>query len=354
MIIYKKDTKGKLRFLNAFVIGDELVQESGVIGTKNPIEHRKTCKGKNIGRANETTPAEQAEKELQSLITEKLKEGYFKTEAEAETTDTLFPMLAKDFKKESHKIDWSEDVWVQPKLDGMRCLIIVECKSLPVLKSRDGRLIETMSHIVEDFIGAMPGVYDGELYAHGHSFQENMELIKKFRPGKSTKVKFHCYDVVSQNPFTKRLKSRNEGLAGLKTVEFVKTYPVKSETEIKTHHKKFLADGYEGTIVRHGEEDYKKNGRSSNLLKYKDFIDIAVPIVDIVACDQRPEWGKPVCKLPDGQTFEAGMKYSHDARKDFLKKKSKYIGKTAEIRFFEYSDTGIPRFPVMVGIRLDK
>ena len=30
------------------------------------------------------------------------------------------------------------------------------------------------------------------------------------------------------------------------------------------------------------------------------------------------------------------------------------IGKMAEIRFFEYSDEGVPRFPVMVGIRQDK
>ena len=29
-------------------------------------------------------------------------------------------------------------------------------------------------------------------------------------------------------------------------------------------------------------------------------------------------------------------------------------GKTAEIRFFEYTDDGLPRFPVCVGIRLDK
>ncbi len=30
------------------------------------------------------------------------------------------------------------------------------------------------------------------------------------------------------------------------------------------------------------------------------------------------------------------------------------MGKTAEIRFFEYTEDGIPRFPVAVGIRLDK
>jgi DNA ligase-1 len=355
MILYKRDTKGNIRFLKATAVGAELIQESGIVGTENPIEHRKTCKGKNIGRANETTPQEQASKELESLVAEKLKEGYFKTPQEAQTEDTLFPMLAKDYKKESKKIDWSKPVYVQPKLDGMRCLITVSEEGV-TLKSRDGRYIETMHHIIKDFENVIHGTYDGELYAHGYSFQENMELIKKWVEGDegSIKVKFHSYDAVTPGHITIRLLVRDTNIGGKKTVELVETEKIKSEEELKAYHKKKLSEGYEGTIVRHGDAEYKINGRSSNLLKYKDFIDIACPIVDITPAEQRPEWGVPVLSLGDGRTFRAGMKYSHEKRVDFLKNKEKYIGKTAEIRFFEYSDTGIPRFPVMVGIRLDK
>lgn len=355
MILYKKDTKGNIRFLDTRTNGAELIQISGIIGTENPLPHSKICKGKNIGRANETSPQEQAIKELDSLITGKLKEGYFKTVKEAETEDILFPMLAKDYKKESRKIDWKKPVYVQPKLDGMRCLITVN-KDGVTLKSRDGRFIETMHHIVEDFARVTHGVYDGELYAHGFSFQENMELIKKWIPGDggSVQVKFHSYDAVTPGYFTTRLLVRDANLGGCKTVELVETQKIKNETELKAFHKKKLAEGYEGTIVRHGDAEYKINGRSSNLLKYKDFIDIACPIVDITPAEQRPEWGVPVLELPDKRTFRAGMKYSHDKRVDFLKHKTKYIGKTAEIRYFELTDDGIPRFPVMVGIRLDK
>ena len=39
---------------------------------------------------------------------------------------------------------------------------------------------------------------------------------------------------------------------------------------------------------------------------------------------------------------------------DILKNKEMFIGKKAEIRFFEYTDDGLPRFPVCFGIRLDK
>ena len=190
--LYKRDTKDKIRFLNISTEGADLIQESGIVGTENPLPHRKTCKGKNIGRSNETTPEDQAIKEAESLVTEKLKEGYFKTKEEAETEETLFPMLAKDYSKEKKKIDWKYWVWAQPKLDGMRCLVTVNQGTVN-LKSRDGRDITTMKHIQEAFKSATDGTYDGELYAHGYSFQQNMEFIKKWREGKdgSIQIKFH-------------------------------------------------------------------------------------------------------------------------------------------------------------------
>ena len=47
------------------------------------------------------------------------------------------------------------------------------------------------------------------------------------------------------------------------------------------------------------------------------------------------------------------MKFPHKFREEVLINKEDYIGSTAEIRFFEYTDDGAPRFPVCVGIRLD-
>ena len=47
------------------------------------------------------------------------------------------------------------------------------------------------------------------------------------------------------------------------------------------------------------------------------------------------------------------MKFSHVEREGILKNKTHFIGHYAEIRFFEYTDDGLPRFPVCVGFRLD-
>lgn len=351
MILYKKDTKGKTRYLEIRTELADLVQISGVVGTDNPVEHRKTCKGKNVGRSNETTPFDQALLEMNSKLKDKLAEGYFSTQGEAETESVILPMLAKDYKTECHKIDWTKKVFIQPKLDGMRCLAHVK-DGIVTLVSRDGKIIENMKHITDSLALLKTNVIlDGELYCHGRSFQENMKLIKKYRQGETEYVQFHIYDMVSDLPFNKR-KVRPFIEVTMNTKE-VSTYEIKNEVDLKYWHARFLNEGYEGSIIRHGDEPYKVNGRSSNLLKYKDFLDIACEIIDVEPAEQRPEWGIPILEH-EGRRFRAGMKYSHLERIEFLTNKANYIGKTAEIRFFEYSDEGVPRFPVMVGIRLDK
>jgi DNA ligase-1 len=299
---------------------------------------------------------------MNSTYEGKLTEGYFKTRGEAETEEVILPMLAKSYDDESKKIDW-KNAFVQPKLDGQRCLAIIKDGKV-TLKSRDGKVIENMKHIIDSIESNCSGdmVLDGELYAHGKSFQDNMRLIKKYRPGETETVQYHIYDVISGISFGGRreyLKSLN--LHDWTAIEEVETFVINSHNELKRAHEINIEKGYEGSIVRWGDEGYKMNGRSSNLLKFKDFQDITATIINIEPAEQRPEWGVPVLKYSQQKmsgvsefTFRAGMKYSHEERKEFLKNKKNYIGKTAEVRFFEYSEDGIPRFPVMVGIRLDK
>jgi hypothetical protein len=91
-----------------------------------------------------------------------------------------------------------------------------------------------MKHIAEAFSYAVDGTYDGELYAHGYTFQQNMEFIKKWREGEtgSIQVKFHCYDVVEDNPYKDRAFTRYS-LEGINHITIVKTTKVKSEDELK-------------------------------------------------------------------------------------------------------------------------
>lgn len=346
MILFKTDTKGKVRVLQIIPIGDEIHQQSGLLNGKLSTTISK-CVGKNIGRANETTPEEQAKLEALSKYTDKLTKGYFKSIEEAKKTDVYLPMLAKDAKKELKSLTFP--CFVQPKLDGMRCL-----GNKDGMTSRAGKPIDTLSHILKD-LSNIGDLLDGELYAHGKSFQENIALIKKYREGFSEEIKYHVYDMAIEGlTFKERYELLKTLEPTLSQAVLVPTYEVNSMEEVRKYHSEFISEGYEGTIIRVADSMYKFNGRSSGLLKYKDFQDIAVKVVDVVPMEKRPEQGKLVCIVEGVGEFTANLKMPFSEREEVLLNKSDYIGQTAEIRFFEYTDKGLPRFPVCVGFRLDK
>jgi len=351
--LYKKDSKGKIRTIIIKTDGAELLQETGILDGKL-VPTKKTCKAKNIGRSNETTPAEQAILEAKSRITKKLTEGYFNTITEAETSKVLLPMLAKNYEDHKNKIIWTGFVGAQRKLDGIRGV-----STNDKIISRKNRIIETMTHIQDELATLLDKdiTLDGELYKYGATFQENTRLIKKYRPGESENIKYHIYDVMLDEPYLERkkyLESLEIKIKENSHLVFVKTEEINSEKELKALHQKFLKEGYEGTMVRHGDKPYKNNARCDSLLKYKDFIDITAVVIDITPAEQQTTWGVPVLMLANGKTFRSGVKGSHEYREYMLANKHEFIGKTAEIRFFEYTEDKVPRFPVFYGIRLDK
>lgn len=359
MIIYKKDSKGKLRTLEMFTDGADVVQISG-LDTGKKVTARSTSKPKNIGRSNETTAEQQALLEVQSKLKKKLRKEYFETIKDAMTTVIYLPMLAEKYQKFVKKLNYgTEKIYGQAKLDGMRSLFLFKGGSITII-SRENVVLTTMEHIkpelMKHYVEGM--ILDGELYAHGLSFQENMKIIKKYRPGRTEHVKLHMYDVVNDMEYS----DRREWIANWfsdKTFDYVEQVPsheINSQKDLDELHQQMIHDGYEGTIVRVGKGSYKLNGRSQDLLKYKDFIDEAFEIVDVVPSEKRPLQGKFVLKTKVAGTadFDCGMKYSHADREEILRNKQDYIGQIAELRFFEYTDIGLPRFPVAVGTRIDK
>ena len=197
MILYKKDYSNKIRIIKIWTENNKVIQEVGIKNGKM-IRHEKTCKPRNINKSNA-----QAILEMESKVREKLQEDYFKTEEEAMNSQVILPMLAKKFEDEQKKIDW-DNSYIQPKLDGQRCLAICTKEGNVTLLSRDGVDIQkthgSMQHIINDLSLIKEDVIlDGELYCHSEedNFQEVMSAIKKYRPGISELVKYHVYDMVS-------------------------------------------------------------------------------------------------------------------------------------------------------------
>jgi hypothetical protein len=352
--LYKKDSKGKIREWTICTIDDELIQKSGIVDGKL-VEHNKLCKSKNVGKSNSTTGSEQAILEMESLIKSKLSEGYFNTKDEAENEQVILPVLAKDYKKEFKKVDWN-NCFIQRKFDGMRNLCHIKNGEVTFV-SRDGKIIEGLDHIKNEIKSQIKSdtILDGELFSKElGSFQDNMSAIKSYKKGLTEKVKYHVYDLVhSDMSFVDRIDLVDAICSNMKNVELVETIPVTIEADMLKYHAKFVSEGFEGTMIRTGVNGYQVNKRSSDLLKYKDFQDIDAEIIDITPNDSNPLHGTPLLKY-NSSTFKAGVKMSHEDRIDLLANKHLYIGKKAGIRFFEWTDDGNPRFPVMIGIHLDR
>lgn len=357
--LYRKDSKGKIRSLRIYTNGAELCQESGLIDGKK-VTHSKVCKAKNIGKSNETSPELQAEIEANALITKKVREGYQESIADAQSISIIKPMLAKDYFKEKHKLAKYKKLVIQPKLDGVRCIIEIK-DGKATAKSRQNVEFNNIPYILDELeqkAKKHPSlnnlILDGELYVHGKSFQEITKLVKN-KPGEDL-LEYHCYDVIDTNlPFSRR----SGKIAAMMIYNFdhiirVPTYNLDNKEELLLRTFSYLtSQGYEGMIVRVPDSKYKVNARSSDLLKYKHFKDIALPIVDITPNDANPQHGTIWIEY-NGKRQKTGTKLSHEDREDLLKNKVNYIGKTAEIRYFEETDDGKLRFPVFMGIRIDK
>lgn len=116
--LYKRTTTGAVQQWSQEIQGNRYRTLSGQVGGKIVVSEWTVCQGKNAGRANATSPEEQAVREVAANYTKKQKEGYHDT-VEAIDTPRQGVMLAKDYK------DYGEKVfrgvfrpYSQPKLDG--------------------------------------------------------------------------------------------------------------------------------------------------------------------------------------------------------------------------------------------
>jgi DNA ligase-1 len=317
----------------------------------------KQIKGKNIGRANATTPLQQATAEMESTISRQRDKGYRLPGEEG--ADLPLPMLALDYKKRKAKLP--ERILVQPKLDGVRALY--DGKKF---WSRQGKIFipEVIAHLHFDTSGE---ILDGELILPPpFTFQQTVSAIKKFDPTLSPKLEYHVYDLVQpQQAFRDRIAQLNTLLAqpapaGIKSVRTISASTLSVATgeqttslpSVEACHAEFIEQGYEGTMIRISDGQYLINHRSADLMKLKDFVDEEFEIVAVIEGEAK-EKGHAifVLKTPNGQTFNARPRGSSDSRQQMWRDRESLIGKLLTVRYQNLSDTHVPRFPVGITIR---
>lgn len=349
--LYKLDSKGRLRVWRVDYTENSYTVQHGLVDGKKVSSTVNVYQGKNIGRANATTIAEQTKLDAEALWTKQRdRKGY--TE-KIPTEKPLMPMLAHRFDKYSHKLVYP--CYLQPKLDGMRCIAHIKGGVVNLL-SRQNSEITTVPHIVEQLSKLDDGIYDGELYNHDMLFQELISLLKADKELKDTsEVEYHIYDMIFEQPYSDRLQTINNQLyiLNLPNVIPVMTVSVEDEYELIQLHEDFIKEGYEGSIARNVKSKYKVNGRSYDLLKVKDFMEAEFKIIDVVnGKGDFEDKGIFVCET-EGATFNVTPKGDAAYRQSVLENKDSLIGKYLTVEFFEYttSDNPVPRFPVGKAVR---
>lgn len=356
-ILYKYTQKGQIQQWQIFSRDNAFWIEEGIQGGKLTQSVPTYCTGKNIGRANETTPQDQAYKEAQAKWQKKVDSGY----NEVLTTEKKFfePMLAHEY--EEDRMEWP--AYAQPKLDGLRCP-----NDGMSLRSRNGKLFYA-DHLLHGREGV---ILDGELYNHEYKDDFNSIVGIFKRQNKSDEEAKLChekgqmwvYDLPSHpGKFSERYKALEDLVKELgKMFVLVPTYKINSHKELKAIHKKFMKEGYEGTIVRL-DKPYE-NKRSRSLLKFKDWYDAEFEILGYEegSGGRTGTIGNFVLSFPEGKgakTFKSNVKGEHEYLRKVWKNRDSFIGKRATVEYQNLTPVkgdkgGVPRFPYVIKIDRDE
>ena len=350
-VLYKYTSKGQAQQWQIVTMGDAFYTIEGIVGGKLTQSLPTYCIAKNVGKKNETSAEDQAEKEAAAKYKKKKDSGY----NEVLTTEKNFfePMLAEKFEDRKDLL-FTVRTFVQPKLDGLRADSFAN-----TLMSRNGKPFLSCPHLYQNKVRL-----DGELYNHQlkDDFNKIVSLCRKGKPTKADiedaahMVEFWAYDFPEhKGVFSERYKALRAwiNLNPNKKIKVVPTFEVFSQEDIDKYHARFLEEGFEGTIVRLDLGEYE-NKRSKQLLKYKNFVDTEFEIVGYEEGEggRTGTIGKFIMKhdTKDGVTFKSNVKGNFDYLKQVWKNRDSYIGKTATVKHFKRTPDDIPRFPYVIKI----
>jgi len=317
------------------------------------------------GKVNRTLE-EQVKLQFDSIVNKLKDKGYKDTEQEAiankgtDASGVPKPMLALDPKKKDDSF-WTANAWmVSRKLDGGRCLIGWSDGEVIAI-SRQGKDYSVSARfIIEELAGW--GIFnkmkdgeflDGELYIHGRPLQSISGLIRKQEPmDEHEHLEYHIYDLLAVGKFKDRhYRLTADMFDGVPNGKVVKVWHTEANTydEIKALHDQFVMEGYEGAIARNVDSDYLVGGRDKRMVKIKAFQDAEYKIIGY------EEGKRGLVDLT--YTMDAGKNGTFSAKPmgeegcELKTKPEQFIGKMANIRYFNLTERGVPFLPVLTSIR---
>ena len=271
-----------------------------------------------------------------------------------------YPLELKRFSK------WQLPFYLQPKLDGERCVLEWE-NGFPVFFSSTRRPLDlphltdaVLSHPALEKVRERKISLDGELYIHGKFFEEILSIVSNQNHPEKESLEFHVFDVrisglnqIARNLLLDAVLPSSAG--NVQRVDSRILANVPSEEELGAFLGEMMSAGYEGLILRSSDLFYEEK-RSTKMMKFKPKKFDSYRIVEVLPAisqygDPLDIAGKFIC-TDEVQTFSVGAgQLSHDERRFFLKNRDKTINKTLLVAYqSKFSKTDQPRIAIAVKV----
>lgn len=264
--------------------------------------------------------------------------------------------------KTKKKVNFEKDVWyVSRKLDGVRCLIIVDDKGKAKSFARSGKQFHTLSLVEKELeeLGVKNVVYDGEMCIVDEEGNEDFQSIMKEIGRKDHVIQNGLFQIFDFIPY--RMFSKGYGETGLfsqrvfalqnlmlgkkhKMIDYLEQVPVSSFEELDALTVTASKKGWEGLMIRKNEVYQGK--RSNDILKVKTFYDAEYKVVDTFTGPLRyinegleveEEMLSGVAIEHKGNIVRVGSGFTIDQRKHLFKNPQEILGKTITVQYFEES-----------------
>jgi DNA ligase-1 len=391
-----------------------IVAKSGLLNGKLTSKATDILEGKNIGKANQTSPLEQAKNEAQSKWEKKRKEGYkslselngfsiegnknkiehledkvilgiesflkkYLPKTNTDDNGALQPMKAQPYWKDDAKTKSriSFPFYVQPKFNGVRCFAhIKRSKSINhqffvKLLSKKGLEYPILVDIIYELnrfatinSDILPEEFylDGELYISNTILSEITSAVRVLSL-MTQNVGFYCFDIAIPSKMELVQKDRLNLLQtlfkrydfkndGAIKINLVQTEVVSNQDKVDDIFEEYLNLGYEGLIARSPYAPYKFGQRPPTMTKLKKRDSAEFEIVDVIDSDHNPDVAIFVCKNDiTTETFKVNPEGTMAQKKKYYKDRLQLIGKKLTVEFYERTNTGLPFHAVGVAVR---
>ena len=290
--------------------------------------------------------------------------------------------LAKAFdEKTQKKVNWEDRWFVSRKLDGVRCLTVIDANGEPKFFSRQGKEFLTLDNLKTDIkaLGLKNTVLDGEVCILNESGDEDFAgIIKEIKRKDHTIATpfYWMFDMLDMQDFNSKTSEVTFGqrIADLNALFNTSKLKLYSPLLIGVLEQKIgndqifsemmaesKANGWEGLMLR--KDTTYKGKRSTDILKVKQMFDDEYIVVDLEndvhrvivdGAEVEEEMLKNVIIEHKGNQVRVGSGFSHEQRRYYFENPNEILGKQITVQYFEESQSKSGeyslRFPVIKAV----